>query len=342
MRILYLSCHSILEYDEFRILTESGHSVFSIGSYLCPKNPHSDLRPAINYNHDESILEQFHKMCHANMLNGIHLENHSKIFTPEFLNNFDCVISMHNSDWIIQNWNVMRNKIKIVRTIGQNTELEEFKIKEYINKGLHVVRYSPKERELSNFAGESTVIRFLKYKKDFIRRKDTEDNIVTFGQSVYKRKIACGGNYIEEISKTLPLLLYGPHNSEYPFSRGCVTYNELLSILSANRIYFNTGTAPAQYTLGFVEAMLSGIPVVSIGNKLANQDTVYPFEVPDILDRVNSTHRDTVPEIINLLTELLSNRKLTNEISIKQQEIADELFSVEYNQHLWNNFLKTL
>lgn len=342
MRILYLSCHSILEYDEFRILTDSGHSVFSVGSYLRPKNPHSDLRPAINYNHDEDVLEQFHKMCHANMLNGIQLENHSKIFTPEFLDNFDCVISMHRSDWIIQNWDVLKNKIKIVRTIGQNTECDELILKKYIKEGLHVIRYSPKERNLSGFAGESCLIRFLKYKTDFIPRDCKKESIVTFGQSVYKRRIPCGGDYLEEIAKVLPLALYGPHNEEYPFSRGCATYNELIEILSTNRVYFNTGTYPAQYTLGFIEAMLSGIPVVSIGNKLAERPDPYPFEVPDILDRIHSTYRNSISEIIDILSELLNDKKLNDEISIKQQHIANELFAYEHNKDKWNSFLNIL
>ena len=34
MKILYLSCHSILEYDEVKLLTGMGHYVFSPGAYV--------------------------------------------------------------------------------------------------------------------------------------------------------------------------------------------------------------------------------------------------------------------------------------------------------------------
>ena len=47
MNILYVGSHSILEYDEVRLLSDLGHDIFSIGSYTDPANPSDDKRPAI-------------------------------------------------------------------------------------------------------------------------------------------------------------------------------------------------------------------------------------------------------------------------------------------------------
>jgi glycosyltransferase involved in cell wall biosynthesis len=41
----------------------------------------------------------------------------------------------------------------------------------------------------------------------------------------------------------------------------------MLAYLTSIRAYLYTGTRPASYTLGLIEAMLSGVPVVSIGAK---------------------------------------------------------------------------
>jgi len=39
MKILYLSCHAVLEYDELRILNDLGYDVTSVGGYINPKSP---------------------------------------------------------------------------------------------------------------------------------------------------------------------------------------------------------------------------------------------------------------------------------------------------------------
>ena len=47
-KILYLSCHEVLEYDEVSLLLELGHEVFSPGAYVEPANPGGKtMRPSI-------------------------------------------------------------------------------------------------------------------------------------------------------------------------------------------------------------------------------------------------------------------------------------------------------
>ena len=48
MKILYLSCHEVLEFDEISMLSDIGVQVFSIGAYLDPARPTGGgLRPAL-------------------------------------------------------------------------------------------------------------------------------------------------------------------------------------------------------------------------------------------------------------------------------------------------------
>lgn len=342
MRILYLSCHIVLEYDELRLLGDLGYDVFSAGGYPDPLKPHIDTRPALpnlKFKSNPDILNEYYHMCHQNMLNGLS----NKHFTKRFLDNFDCVIVMHNIEWIKLNWELFKDKILILRTIGQNIKLNEDLLIEYMKKGVKVVRYSPKERDLYNYAGESAVIRFLKYKSDFLPRNYNKKYIISFGQSLNQRRDNCHTHVIEDIADRLPLKLFGPHNENFIFSSGQLTYEQQIKELSINAAYLNTGTFPALYTLGFMEALLAGIPVVSIGHKTAKfEEMHYPIEVPEILDSVYGYYYDDINDMQDIFIKLLEDDDLNKKVSDRQILIATDLFSVEKNMYKWKEFLNSL
>jgi glycosyltransferase involved in cell wall biosynthesis len=343
MRILYLSCHIVLEYDELRILNELGHDVFVIGGYMDPKNPHVNTRPSLNINANQNLIDQFNKMSHNNFLNGYDENKRSRVFTKEFLDNFDCIIVMHIQDWIEWNVELFKNRLVILRTIGQNTNNCELKLIDKVKNGLKILRYSPFERKLKNYAGEHGLIRFLKYKSDFLPRQNNIKQVITFGQSIKDRWKVCGGDYIDEISKQIPFKLFGPNNNNHPSFGGFLSYSEQLEQLAKNSAYFYTGTFPASYTLNFMEAMLSGIPIVSISHKLS-YDLIeeYPLETPSILDIYDRKHFDDMSKIKDELFLLLEDNKLNELISQKQIKIANQLFSVEENIFRWKTFLNSI
>ncbi len=343
MKILYLSCHSILEFDELRILHQLGHDVTSIGAYIDPKNPHINTRPPLNIENNKEREHKIYKLFEYNKNKGIELANCSNTLTKEVVDDYDCVIIMHMTNWIEKNWDVIKHKPVILRTIGQNLSSGESFIKKYINKGLKVLRYSPKERELHNYAGEHGLIRFLKYKSDFKQRNLTKDYVITFGQSIPERGRCCGSTIIESVAKNVPFKLFGPHNESYHFNYGKISYDQQLEEYATNSCYLYTGTFPAQYTLNFMEAMFSGIPIVSIGKKLSQTFIEpYPFEVPFILDEIGGFHFDNVDDIISKFKELMNDKVLNDQISEKQIELATNLFSVEKNVNQWNDFLKNI
>jgi glycosyltransferase involved in cell wall biosynthesis len=61
---------------------------------------------------------------------------------------------------------------------------------------------------------------------------------------------------------------------------GALTYDEMRGWLRRARVYLYTGTQPASYTLGLIEAMMTGIPVVSIGPSWMD---VFPYG-PDLFE----------------------------------------------------------
>ena len=44
MKILYLPCHSVHEYDEVRMFHEMGHEIFSPGAYFNPQSVRNRTR----------------------------------------------------------------------------------------------------------------------------------------------------------------------------------------------------------------------------------------------------------------------------------------------------------
>jgi glycosyltransferase involved in cell wall biosynthesis len=57
----------------------------------------------------------------------------------------------------------------------------------------------------------------------------------------------------------------GGMGSEHIGGTGPLTTDEMKVLLRTSRAYVATGTQPASYVLNFIEAMMTGIPVVSVG-----------------------------------------------------------------------------
>lgn len=343
MKILYLSCHIVLEYDELRILNQLGHDVTVIGGYIDPKNPHVDMRPGLDIKSDLIRRYKLNKMYNDNLKKGIPIEECSNTLTSEILSDYDLVIIMHKPDWIEKNWEVLKNKKVVLRTIGQNLENNERFLHPYVKNGLKILRYSPKERELKSYAGEDGLIRFLKYQSDFKPRNLKYNTSISFGQHISSRKNWCGSNIIEHVASKVDFKLFGPGNNNYKFFGGRISYEQQLEELSTNSCYLYTGTFPAQYTLGFVEAFLSGIPIVSIGKNLSQKLVgEYPFEVPNILEEVGGFYDDDINKIVSKIELLSTDRDLNEKISKNQRKVAFNMFSVEENINLWNSFLNSI
>lgn len=342
MKILYLSCHVVLEYDELRILNDLGYDVTSIGGYINPKTPHVDTRPPLQIDSNKDRELKIHNLFETNRGKRIPLEKCSYTLTKEIVDDYDIIYVMHNLEWLDINWEIIKNKIVVLRTF-LNLGDTELRIQNYIEKGLKVLRCSPMEREIENYAGEHGIIRFLKYESDFKPRNILHNKVITFGQSVKQRGSWCGAELIEGLSKELPLTIFGPANDEYKFWGGRLSYEDQLIQLATNSCYFFTGTFPAQYTLSFVEALMTGIPIVSMGKNLSQSIvSKYPFEVPYMLDEIDGFYGDSLVDIKNKLQLLLDDRKLNEEMSLKQISLGKKLFSAEQNMYLWKDFFNSL
>jgi hypothetical protein len=341
-KILYLSAHSILEYDEVKMFHELGYEVFSPGAYVEPANPgDASLRPGIPtlaYNPD--LLTEFHAIGAAHP--G---EDNKNYLTLDFVKHFDTVVVMHLPRWIEMNWPVFEASGKriIWRTIGQSVIDTEKKVAPYRARGLQIVRYSPKEELTPHFCGSDGLIRFYKDPDELKDWNGSVRHIINFSQSMKQREPACNYSFFEEVTRPFPRRLFGPGNEGLNWSTGKVTYEQQKQEMRNARAYFYTGTHPASYTLNFMEAWMTGTPIVAIGPKHGNA-SYFPgchlYEVHELITNgVNGFISDDINELRVYIKALLTDPTLAAKISSAGRQEAIRHFGRDMIFNSWKAFL---
>lgn len=336
-KILYLSCHSILEYEEVKLLHELGHEVFPAGAYVDPSTPHDDKRPAIpGMTIKKDWLEQYGKLAEPGVDGRDHL-------TKSFVDNFDIVIVMHLPKWISGNWEAIKHKRVVWRTIGQSVASTEQSMRPYAADGLEIVRYSPREINIPHFAGIDALIRFYKDDSEYGSWTGENKRIVTFAQSMKQRDAACNYTIFEKTTRPFSRHLFGPNNEGLDWTSGSVPFDQLKKEMRSNRAYFYTGTHPASYTLNFIEAWMTGTPLVAIGTKYGNAEHLRNhdlYEIPDLITHgVNGFISDDVFELRDCISNLFNDDKLARRISIAGRESAIKHFGKDMIKESWRKFL---
>ena len=340
-KILYLSCHSILEYDEVRLFHELGHQVFSPGAYVEPANPgDASLRPSIpGLVYDPVHLEKFHAI--GQVYPGQDQKDH---LSQELVDEFDIVVVMHLPRWIENNWGVLKGKRVIWRTIGQSVASVEQSMQKYRNQGLEIVRYSPQEERIPHFAGQDGLIRFYKDPQDYGNWNGNTERVITFAQHMKQRDSACNYSLFEEATRPFPRHLFGPGNEGLDWTTGKVPYETLQEEMRNNRVYFYTGTYPASYTLNFMEAWMTGIPIVAIGPEKGNAAWWRDhdlYEIHHLIQHgVNGFVSDSIPELQSCIRGLLKNPVAAKDISEAGRKEAIRHFGKDMIMEAWRKYLE--
>jgi len=346
MELLFLSCHEVLEFDEIRMFHKMGIHVFSPGAYVEPENPGGGgMRPSVpGLVYDPETLEHYHRLG-KDLTPGTDTKEH---LTKEFVDRFDAVVIMHLPKWLEKNWEVMKHKRVIMRTIGQNITNNEEILNKYVPQGLKIVRYSPQERTIPGYAGENAMIRFAKRPEEYGPWSGEAKQVVTFCQSMPKRGQHCGWSTWQAVTRNHPRKLFGPGNEQAgPANGGKVSFDELRRQMRINRAYFYTGTTPASYTLNFMEAWLSGIPIVAMGPQLGNAKYLPGagdlYEIHKLIKNGETGFwSDDVQELQAMIGRLFKHDALAAEIGAAGRRAAIEHFSEAVIAPQWQSFLGSL
>ena len=343
MKILYVSCHSVLEYDELRMFDDMGIQIFSLGTYLNPNEDwHAKTRPKLKLNnwkheHYESYLKYVdytkNPDCRLNI-------------SKEFADKFDIIYFMGWTDPLTINWENIKHKSIIWRTIGQSAKYTETLMQNYIKNGnIKVVRYSPFERKIQNYSGENAIIRFSKRKDEWFGWRGEIKYPATVAQTFKIRGNATCYSFFEETSKKLQCKLYGIGNEDIEgFVQNSIDLETLYEIYRKHSVYYSFGTKPASYTLNFIEAWMTGIPLIAIGLKNGNFiNEEHLYEVPFLIENgINGFISDDPEEFASIAKQLINDDKLSKTISDNGRLAAIKLFDETNNIPLWKEFFKSI
>lgn len=336
MKILYISCHSVLEYDELLLLTEMGHECFSLGgAYMDPRGHISLPRPGIpNMTLREDLIELANKFPRTEI--------------PEsFLDLFDLIIVMHVPDVILQNWPRFKGRKVIWRTIGQSTPNTEKQLRKCRDEGLKIVRYSPLELKLPNYIGEDAMIRFYKDENELKDWTGTDKKVINFSQTLKGRRDFCGYDAIMKLGPGFPFKVYGNGNEDLgEFNGGTLSYELLKGQLRDSRVSLYGGTWPASYTLSFIEAWMTGIPVVAVGQdiwKHKDNSDVKIYEVQKLISHGdNGFWSDDLTMLRMNIQRLLDDDAYAKKIGDAGRAEAINIFGKGKIKSQWESYLGSL
>lgn len=301
MNLLILSSHAILEYDDLRLFSDLGYDVFIPGAYSDPSHPgvefgREPFRPPLpNAPHHPELDALCHeqRVKHDGQPADFGIVDWAKAdLHPDLIEWADVImVNCFPEAWIGFQWDQIKHKRVIWRTIGQSNPALEHEMRRF--GGLEIVRYSPAERRafepLGVFAGEDAMIRFCKYPSDFGPWVGDDLAVGNVTQNLDIRGDHCGLSFWQAATEGLPVKLAGL-GSERMGGLGSLSYPAMLDYLSHLRCYLYLGTQPASYTLGLMEAMLAGVPVVSIGPEGMWMPAL--FEGHEVLDQTTENGWD--------------------------------------------------
>jgi len=331
MRLLYLSCHAILEYDEIKLFNELGIDVFSHGVYRNPPMADDPIRPPLPIPFNKRLYDMSVMYGKENL-------------HQDMIDWADVIVCSHVVDWLSFNWEKMKGKRVIWRSIGQSSLNVEGLLRPLREDGLEIVRYSPREKTIPGFVGEDAMIRFYKDPDEFKGWTGEKKAVLTVSQSMKERDEFCNWTNFEFATRGFERVVHGrPSKCEDPLWGGQLTYDELKKAYRDFRVYFYTGTYPASYTLNFIEAWMTGIPIVALGRRLGSsphevgQDT---YEVPDFLDETGGgMYSDDLEELKRMIRVLMEDLPFAQKVSERARAGALKYFAKDVIKEEWRRFL---
>lgn len=342
-RIVLCLSHAIEEYDQLRLLHGLGYEVFSIGGYVDPAHPHDPKRPGLDIPFYPELRDAVDAAGGPGMDNLGLAQARIPDEILDWLGDDGVIIYHHYLERLYGQWDRIADwkrgssgRRVVWRTVGQSVEHNERTAQPYRSEGLEIVRYSPKERNIPGYAGEDTLIRFYKDPADWPSWRGQSKVVLNITQHLKARDPYTNYRFWVPTTEGLPVKTVGPGSEEIG-GAGELFVEEMAALLALCRCYLYTGTQPASYTLGLIEAMMTGIPVVSIGPSWMD---VFPYG-PELFEGheiCGLFYGD--PEHARMkLQNLLDDHDEAAEIGRVQHERALGLFSPDVVGAGWREFL---
>jgi hypothetical protein len=341
-RVVICLSHSIEEYDQVRLFHRLGYEVVSLGAYLAPAEANNTKRPPL------SGVPTHHEVVNAvRALNAPDWTVAAQEWMPgpvlEWLGDDGVIIYHHYLERLYRQWGRISDWLQgspgrrvIWRTVGQSVQHNEEQAAPFRESGLEIVRYSPREENIPGYCGADALIRFYKDPEDYCEWLGDQSVVITVSQDLKRRDPWTNWEFWDRATHTLSRRAIGPGSEEID-GTGEVPYEDLLAYLRRARCYLYTGTQPASYTLGLIEAMMTGTPVVSIG---ASWMRIFPYG--HLLfegDEIAGCGTDDPDVAREYLQRLLDDPCLAGKESARIRARAIDLFGIDKIGAQWLEFL---
>ena len=340
-RVLLCLSHSIEESDQLDLLSSLGYDCASVGGYINPHTPHDPKRPALPHvSYFPEVQEAVDAIGTDDNLGAAQSRIPDAIL--EWLGP-DGVLVFHHylSQRLFPQWDHLRDWREsggrvVWRTVGQSVEANEAEAAPFRADGLEIVRYSPKERNIPGYVGEDALIRFWKDPDEWSGWTGEQRTITNVTQKLVQRDPWTSAGFWATVTAGLPTYPVG-EGSEIIGGPGVVEYGVMRAALRESRVYLYTGTQPASYTLGLIEALMTGIPVVSIGPAWM---TIFPYG-PDLFEghELAWAWDDDPARARKLVLDILDDPGYAVYASEHQRTRALETFSRDAVGDQWLKFL---
>lgn len=353
MKLLYIgSWHTTQTWDDLTLFTELGIDWFDTSIYRDPQNPLKHPQylirsPILDKEVNQPLLQEFLSVTQPNSYFSF------PNLTLDFIGKFDIILynfcsPLPNGIQTLVEF-VKDRKPIIFRTYGHQPRHIEESLRIYRKKyKLLLIRNSPMERNLINYAGEDEIIRGYIDENIYSGWVGNINSILTFSNDFIDRikhkNYESYRLYLKYIKDFLPAELYGINNSNVKNSRA-VSWKEQLELYRSRACYLNLSSPPASLTYSFAEALMTGMPTVSVGIKLGQppDSTTTTYEIPELItNEKNGFYSDSPEELIYYLKLLLENEKLRNKIGAESRKLALTNFSKARISQQWIDFFETV
>jgi len=154
----------------------------------------------------------------------------------------------------------------------------------------------------------------------------TEASLLTVGNMLHREHFAF--DHLMEISARVPVRIVGD-NPEIASCRPSRDWNELRSLYCRHRAYLNLTREPEDgYNLALLEAMASGMPVISLKHPSS-----------PIRNGENGFLVENASEAVERAKQLIADRELARHLGKCARVTIEQKFSMDNFRTAWNNLL---
>jgi glycosyltransferase involved in cell wall biosynthesis len=339
-RLLYISCHEVLEHDELRIFHELGFDVFSIGYWMNPHKPTTNMRPAIpELSVNQELIDKFnrdypeYKPPKAEFMTG------RVALRKDFLDNFDVIVSCWYPDNLTHILKNAGDKPVIHRTIDIiNSRVEDYITGLYMRaRPFFMVRMSEMEViQLKPAIKCQAIIRQCVEIDKYKGWVGTEKQVFTNIKAMKKRPDILDDIY-EIVTSNHKRVLVGAENEGIPYAKCSVPEDEFISLMQKSRVNYVQPRLGAAITYSFMEALSCGCPIVTLGTKFNGPNWEAGFFIKNGL---NGFCVNTIDEAISYIDLLMKDDNLAHSISQKARKTAIDNFNYPVAKEGWAKLMK--